>query len=86
MSEKMNIKVDEKTFDLIDAVDTKLDMLRMVQRNLSRQAFVLYEKIGDENSDINIVREQTEEMWALSEQICEQIQNIRLMLQPITKG
>lgn len=82
----MNIKVDEKTFDLIDAVDTKLDMLRMVQRNLSRQAFVLYEKIGDENSDINIVREQTEEMWALSEQICEQIQNIRLMLQPITKG
>lgn len=86
MSEKMNIKVDEKTFDLIDAVDTKLDMLRMVQRNLSRQAFVLYEKIGDENADINIVREQTEEMWALSEQICEQIQNIRLMLQPITKG
>lgn len=82
----MNIKVDEKTFDLIDAVDTKLDMLRMVQRNLSRQAFVLYEKIGDENADINIVREQTEEMWALSEQICEQIQNIRLMLQPITKG
>ena len=82
----MNIKVDEKTFDLIDAVDTKLDMLRMVQRNLSRQAFVLYEKIGDENADINIVREETEEMWALSEQICEQIQNIRLMLQPITKG
>ena len=41
MSEKMNIKVDEKTFDLIDAVDTKLDMLRMGQRNLSRQAFVL---------------------------------------------
>ena len=86
MSEKINIKVDEKTFNLIDAIDTKLDMLCTVQRMLTRRAFANYEKIGDECTDINIAMEEAEELWALSEQIYEQLQNIRLMLQPITKG
>lgn len=77
--------MNKSTYELLDDIDTKIDMLGMVQRNLARQTFAIYEKIGDECVDVNMLREHAEETWALSEQLCEQVQNIRLMLRPVLK-
>lgn len=77
--------MNKSTYELLDDIDTKIDMLGMVQRNLARQTFAIYEKIGDECVDVNMLREYAEETWALSEQLCEQVQNIRLMLRPVLK-
>lgn len=77
--------MNKSTYELLDDIDTKIDMLGMVQRNLVRQMFAIYEKIGDECVDVNMLRAHAEETWALSEQLCEQVQNIRLMLQPVLK-
>lgn len=73
--------MNKSTYELLDDID----MLGMVQRNLARQTFAIYEKIGDECVDVNMLRVHAEETWALSEQLCEQVQNIRLMLRPVLK-
>lgn len=77
--------MNKATYELIDNVDGKLNILEMVQSMMSRRAFANYEKAGDECADITIFKEEAAELWALSEMLLEQIKHIREELNPLLK-
>ena len=78
--------MNELTYGLLDNLDSELDELEMVQKLLTNRTFANYERVGDETVDIDVFREESAGVWALSELILKQMKHIRKGLQPLLKN
>lgn len=78
--------MNELTYELLDKLDDELCGLEMVQKLLTNRTFANYERVGDETVDIDVFREESAGVWALSELILKQMKHIREELQPLLKN
>ena len=65
--------MNELTYELLDNLDSELGELEMVQKLLTNRTFANYERVGDETVDIDVFREESAGVWALSELILKQM-------------